>query len=379
MADKRDYYEVLGVAKSAGADEIKRAYRRLAKKYHPDVNKSPGAEEKFKEINEAYEILSDPSKKQSYDQFGFAGVDPNQAGGFSSSFAGSGFGDFSDIFGSFFNGGFGSSFTGSSRQSNRSMKGEDRYMRINLSFMEACFGKKETLSLEVDETCSHCHGTGAESPKDVETCSRCHGSGRVVGVQQTIFGTMQTETTCPDCGGTGKRIRKTCHQCHGAGYTHQRESVDITIPAGINEGQSLRVSGKGERGRNGGPNGDLYLEVHILPHKRFLREGKNIHLEIPVSAVDATLGCEIDVPTIHGDVTMKIPAGTQDGTMLRLRAKGVVDIRNKNQYGDQICTIKVQVDQHLTRKEKELYQQLAEIQRSGKGETLWEKFKKQFS
>ena len=193
MADKRDYYEVLGVAKSAGADEIKRAYRRLAKKYHPDVNKSPGAEEKFKEINEAYEILSDPSKKQSYDQFGFAGVDPNQAGGFSSGFAGSGFGDFSDIFGSFFNGGFGSSFTGSSRQSNRSMKGEDRYMRINLSFMEACFGKKETLSLEVDETCSHCHGTGAESPKDVETCSRCHGSERVVGVQQTIFGTMQTE------------------------------------------------------------------------------------------------------------------------------------------------------------------------------------------
>ncbi|MBW9211972.1 MULTISPECIES: molecular chaperone DnaJ [Terrabacteria group] len=378
MADKRDYYEVLGVAKSASADEIKKAYRHLAKKYHPDVNKEPGAEEKFKEINEAYEILSDPSKKQSYDQFGFAGVDPNQAGGFS----GAGFGDFSDIFGSFFGGngfGFGSDFGGSSRQRNRATKGEDRYMRINLSFMDACFGKKETLNLEVDETCTHCHGSGAEKPSDVETCPRCHGSGRVIGVQQTIFGTMQTETVCPECSGTGKKIRKACHHCHGAGYTHERESVDISIPAGINEGQSLRISGKGERGRNGGPNGDLYLEVHVLPHKQFLREGRNIHLEIPISAVDATLGCEIEAPTIHGDVKMKIPAGTQDGTKLRLRSKGVPDVRSRDQYGDQICTVRVQVDQHLTKKEKELYQQLAQIQHSGKGDTLWEKFKKQFS
>lgn len=374
MADKRDYYEVLGVAKSASADEIKKAYRKLAKKYHPDVNKEAGAEAKFKEINEAYEVLSDPSKRQNYDQFGFAGVDPNQAGGF----GGSGFGDFSDIFGSFFGGsGFGG--FSSSRQSNRPQKGQDRYMRINLSFLDACFGKKETLHLEVDEECPHCHGSGAESPSDVETCSRCHGSGRVVGVQQTIFGTMQTEHECPECGGTGKKIRHKCHVCHGAGYTRVTQSVDVTIPAGIDEGQSLRISGKGERGYKGGPNGDLYLEVHILDHAQFRRDGRNIHLEIPVSTVDATLGCEIDVPTIHGDVTMKIPAGTQDGTMFRLRSKGIPEVRNPNQLGDQICTVKVQVDQHLTKREKELYKELADIQHSGQGETLWQKFKKQFS
>lgn len=374
MADKRDYYEVLGVAKSASADEIKRAYRKLAKKYHPDVNKEAGAEEKFKEINEAYEVLSDPKKKQQYDNFGFAGVDPNQAGGFSQA----DFGPFSDFFSSFNNFDFGDFFHSETKRQS-SQVGQNRYMRMNLSFLDACFGKKETLSLDVDVICNHCHGSCAESSQDIKTCTKCQGRGYIVVKHRSMWGIVESQQVCPDCRGNGRIITQSCHECHGNGYIRERQNVEVNIPAGIDDGQALRVSGKGERGINGGANGDLYLEIHIMPHQKFRREGSNIYLDIPITAIDATLGTDIDVPTIYGDVTLKIPAGTQDGTMLRLRSKGVPDLHNHNKVGDQICTVRIQIDRYLTKREKELYQELADIQRAGKGETIWQKFKKQFS
>ncbi len=298
MADKRDYYEVLGVSKSATDDEIKKAYRKLAKKYHPDVNKEPGAEEKFKEVNEAYEVLSDAQKRANYDQFGFAGVDPSAGGfgGFSSGFGSAGFDDLNDIFSSFFGGGMGGfGSTGGRRASNAPRKGDDKLMRLNISFMDACFGKTETIKLAVDEQCPDCKGSGAASPSDIETCQTCRGSGTVIQQQRTAFGVFQTQAACPDCKGTGKKIRKVCPHCGGKGYERKNTEVEVNIPAGISSGQQLRVQGKGERGYNGGPNGDLYIEVYVQPHERFEREGKNIYLEIPVSAVDATLGCSIDV------------------------------------------------------------------------------------
>ena len=378
MAEKRDYYEVLGVSKGASDDEIKRAYRKLAKKYHPDLNKEPDAAEKFKEVNEAYEILSDPQKRQSYDQFGFAGTDPNGFGGFNGA---SGFGGFDDIFSSFFGGsGFSgaSGFGGQTRTSRGPQKGNDRFMRMSVSFMDACFGKTETVNLTVDEPCPHCHGTGAETPNDVVTCPDCHGSGVVDMIQSTMFGRIRTQSECPKCHGSGKYIRKACHVCGGSGYERKRSSVDIKIPAGISSGQQMRVAGKGERGVNGGPNGDLYIEINVEPHQYFTRNGKDILLDIPVSAVDATLGTTIEVPTVYGDVSMKIPQGTQDGARLRLKGKGVVDIKSGKQ-GDQLCTVRIKIDTELSRKEKELYQQLQALQGNGKAGSIWEKFKRQFS
>ena len=325
--------------------------------------------------------MSDPQKRQTYDQFGFAGMNGSQAGGgfggFGGGFNAGGFDDLNDIFSSFFGGGMGGFSTGSRRSSNGPRKGEDRYMRMNISFMDACFGKTETISLTVEEQCDKCHGTGAASPSDIETCRTCHGAGSVVTQQRTAFGVFQSQGICPDCRGTGKKIRKACPKCGGTGYEKKRISVDVKIPAGIQTGQQLRVSGKGERGYNGGPNGDLYLEINVLPHESFERDGKDIYLDIPISAVDATLGVSVDVPTIHGDVTMKIPAGTQDGTRMRLKGKGTADLHG-GRDGDQIVTVRVTVERSLSRKERELYEQLQELQNSSKGETAWEKFKKKF-
>ena len=381
MAEKRDYYEVLGVSKNATEDEIKRAYRKLAKKYHPDLNKEPGAAEKFKEVNEANEVLSDPKKRQAYDQFGFAGVDGQAAGGAGGfgnmgGFASGSFDDLNDIFSSFFGGGMGGFSSGSRSRSNESRKGEDKFLRMNISFMDACFGKTETINITVDEKCDACGGTGAASPSDITTCPTCHGTGSVITQQRTMLGMMQSQSVCPDCRGTGKKIRKVCPKCGGQGYNRKRVSVDVKIPAGISSGQQLRVSGKGERGYNGGPNGDLYIEINVLPHEKFQREGKNIYLDIPVSAVDCTLGTTLDVPTIYGEVSMKIPAGTQDGQQLRLKEKGVKDLRT-GKPGDQYCRVKVVVNKDLSRKEKELYSQLQQLQNSSK-ETIWGKFKKSF-
>ncbi|MBR2795082.1 MAG: molecular chaperone DnaJ [Solobacterium sp.] len=375
MAEKRDYYEVLGLAKGASEDEIKKAYRKLAKKYHPDVNKAPDAEAKFKEINEAYEVLSDPQKRQTYDQFGFAGMDGAQGFG---GFGGAGFEDFGDIFSSFFGGDMGGYGRSSYSRSNTGpIRGDDRLMRMDVDFMEACFGGKKTIRVQYDETCSACRGSGAASPSDIETCPTCKGRGTVLTTQRTILGVMQSQSACPDCRGTGKKIRKVCPRCAGRGYERKNTEVEVTIPAGINTGQRLRIPGKGERGANGGPNGDLYLEIRVLPHERFIRDGKNILLEIPVTAVDATIGTTVDVPTIKGEVTMKIPAGTQEGTQLRLKGVGVPDSRG-GKPGDQLCTVRIKIDKKLTAKERQLYEQLRDLEGKPGKENIWDKFMNSF-
>ncbi|MCF0106336.1 MAG: molecular chaperone DnaJ [Holdemanella sp.] len=364
MADKRDYYEVLGVAKGATQDEIKKAYRKLAMKYHPDRNKEAGAEEKFKEINEAYEVLSDENKRATYDQFGHAGLD-GQAGFGQGGFTD--FADFGDLFGSFFGGGFG----GSRRSANQPRQGEDRYMSLRIDFMDAIFGKTETISLDVDEVCKHCNGTGAESPSDVQTCSRCKGTGYVVVQQQSFFGTIQQQTVCPDCQGRGKTVTKACHKCHGKGYEHKKIKLDIKIPAGIQTGQQIRVSGKGEKGANGGPNGDLYIEIIVRPHATFRRDGNNIHITVPISSVDAALGCVLSVPTVYGDVDLTIPEGTQPNSKFRLKGKGV---NGRTGQGDQYVEITVEIPKRLSRKERELYEQLKNVS----NDSPFDRFKKAF-
>ena len=368
--DKRDYYEVLGVSKSADANEIKRAYRKLAKKYHPDMNKAEDAESKFKEVQEAYEVLSDPKKRSTYDQFGHAGMDPN-------SFAGQDFGGFEDIFGSFFGGGspFGGGFS-QRRQPQGPTKGQDRFMRMNVDFMDAIFGKTESITLNVDEVCTKCKGSGANTPKDIVTCHTCNGTGSVVTQQRTPFGVIQSQGICPTCHGSGEEIKVKCTKCSGLGYESKRVKVDVKIPAGINTGQQLRVEGKGERGSKGGPNGDLYLEVIVKGHKYFVRDGKNILIEVPISAVDATLGAKIDVPTVYGDVELSIPSGTQHGSRLRLKSKGVKDLRGGAQ-GDKIVAVKVEVDSKLSDKERKLYEQLRDLE-SSDNKSVFGRFKNAF-
>ena len=316
MADKRDYYEVLGISKGASEDEIKKAYRKLAKQYHPDVNKAPDAEAKFKEINEAYEVLSDPQKKAAYDQFGHAGMDGFGQGGYSSGFGGMNMDDLGDIFSDFFGGmgGFsGFNFGGSSSSSRRSgpIKGDNRYMSMEIEFLDAVHGVDKMINLSVDKTCTYCDGSGAATRSDIETCPTCRGSGRVMRQSRTPFGVVQQQSVCPDCKGSGKRIKKICPHCSGRGYNSVKEQVEVTIPAGISSGQQVRLAGYGERGENGGPNGDLYIEIRVRPHKYFTREGNNIHISVPISAVDATLGTTVDIPTAYGDVELSIPAGTQ--------------------------------------------------------------------
>lgn len=369
MADKRDYYEVLGISKTASEADIKKAYRSLAKKYHPDINKEKGADVKFKEVQEAYEVLSDQQKRANYDQFGHAGMDNSGFGGFGG-FQSGGFEDINDIFGSFFGGGFNQS----QRRQSGPRKGEDRLMQMRVDFMDAIFGKTESISLDVEEQCSVCMGSGAHSKSDVQMCPTCNGKGSVTTQQRTPFGVFQSSSVCPECQGTGKKILNKCSKCHGRGYEKKRVTVDIKIPAGIHSGQQLRVPGKGERGAQGGPNGDLYIEIVVAKHKFFQREGNHIYITVPVSAIDATLGCKIDVPTVHGDVELTIPSGTQHGTQFRLKGKGVKDLNSTN-VGDQFVEVKLQVDDKLSREEKELYEKLRTIQ--GK-DSIYDRFKKAF-
>ena len=372
MAVKRDYYEVLGLSKSASADEIKRAYRKMAKKYHPDVNKEPGAEEKFKEVQEAYDVLSDDNKKAAYDRYGHAAFDQTGgfggAGGFQGGFGGFEDVDLGDIFGSFFGG-------GSQRQRKTGpIRGEDRFIQLEIDFMDAIKGKKTEIKINYDEQCSHCHGTGAKNEHDVQTCPRCNGTGTIRTQQRSPFGTFVNQTTCPDCNGSGKIVKEKCPHCHGQGYTNKKITVELNIPAGINTHQQLRVQGKGHRGSNGGPNGDLYVEIYVRPHQHFKRDGKNISITIPISAVDATLGCEVDVPTVYGDVSLKVPEGTQPGTTLRLKGKGVKDLRGDT-YGDQFVKIDVKIPTKLSHDEKELYMKL---KNKIKKESIFDQFKKGF-
>ena len=374
---KRDYYEVLGVSKTASEDEIKKAYRKLAKQYHPDVNKAPDAEEKFKEINEAYEVLSDQSKRATYDQFGHAGLDGSAGAGGFGGFNAGGFDDISDIFSSFMGGGFsGFNFGGRSSQRNTGpIKGDNRYMSMTIDFLDSIHGVDKVVSLNVDHKCTYCNGTGAATSSDIETCPTCGGSGRVMRQTRTAFGIMQQMSDCPDCRGTGKKIRRKCTHCNGEGYIRKKEEVEVSIPEGIMSGQQVRLAGYGERGENGGPNGDLYIEINVRPHKFFTRSGNDIHVKIPISAVDATLGCSVDVPTCHGDVEMKIPAGTQPGQQLRLKGYGAKDLRSGN-TGDQYVEVEVTIPTKLSREEKELYEKLAG--KTTKKTSVFEQFKKQF-
>ncbi|MBR5049672.1 MAG: molecular chaperone DnaJ [Erysipelotrichaceae bacterium] len=374
---KRDYYEVLGLSRDANDEQIKKAYRTLAKKYHPDLNKDPDAPDKFKEVQEAYEVLSDPQKRSTYDQYGFDGLDSQ---GFNFNFNGFGsaadFG-FSDIFDSIFGGGMGS-MGGRSRSgsSNGPRKGEDSYLQMRISFMDSINGLSKTISLDVEEQCPDCLGSGARSKDDIKVCPTCSGSGRVVR-QTNMFGmAMQSQSTCPDCHGSGKKIMKACAKCRGTGYVKKKIEVDLNIPAGIQSGQQLRIAGKGNKGYNGGPNGDLYVEIVVDQDKHFLRDGDDILIEVPLSAVDAALGCKIDVPTVYGDVELTIPAGTQPGQKFRLRGKGVKNIRS-SYYGDQYVIVNVVIPTSLSREEKELYGKLKAAEGKGK-KNVFEKFRSTF-
>lgn len=351
---KRDYYEVLGVAKGATKDEIKKAYRKLSKKYHPDINKEPGADEKFKEIAEAYEVLSDDQKRAHYDQFGH--TDSNQGfggGGFGGADFG-GFGGFEDIFSTFFGGG------GRRRDPNAPRQGADLQYTMTLSFEDACFGKETDIEIPREESCDTCKGTGAKPGTKPETCSHCHGSGQISVEQDTPFGRIVNRRVCHYCDGTGKQIKEKCSTCRGTGKVKKRRKIHVKIPAGIDDGQQLRVAGQGEPGINGGPAGDLYIVFHVRQHEFFERDGDDIYCEIPITFAQAGLGDEIEVPTLHGKVKLKVPAGTQTGTKFRLRGKGVPNVRGYG-VGDQHIVVRVVTPTKLTDRQKELLQEFAEI------------------
>ncbi len=351
MADKRDYYDVLGVSKGASDDEIKKAYRREAKKYHPDLH--PGdkeAEAKFKEVNEAYGVLSDADKKARYDQYGHAGVDPNFGAGGAGGAGFDGFGgfDFGDIFSDIFGGGF-----GGSRRRNGPTRGQDVRQVIDITFEEAAFGCKKKLTLTQQERCGTCGGSGAKPGTHAATCSKCGGSGQVRTQTRTPIGYMTNVTTCPNCHGTGTIITDPCKDCHGTGKVRKTKTIEIDIPAGIDNGQTMQLAGKGEPGEKGGPNGDLLITVRIKPHQMFKRDGYNVYIDLPVTFVDAVLGATVKVPTIDGLVEYDIPEGTQPGTIFKLRGKGIPYIRSKNR-GDEYVKVDVEVPKGLTQKQKEL-------------------------
>lgn len=355
--EKRDFYEVLGVNKNASKDEIKSAYRKLAKQYHPDVNKSPDAPKKFEEIQEAYDVLYDDNKRAQYDQFGMAAFTQGAAGGaggnpFQNGFGGQDFGgvDLNDIFASFFGG------SSRQRQGNGPRKGEDVLYRVKISFMDAIKGRHVDVAATYDEPCSHCHGTGAENPNDVVTCSQCGGRGTVKTRQQTLFGVMESEQTCPRCHGSGKTVREKCHTCGGSGYSRVKKTLDVNVPAGISNGQQIRVQGKGGRGLNGGPNGDLYVEVIVQEDSTFTREGNDIHVNVDLSFVDCALGTEIEVPTVYGPVNVTIPDGTQPEQVIRLRDRGVKDLRT-GKPGNEYLHIRVKTPTNMSNSQKELLRQ----------------------
>ena len=365
MADKRDYYEVLELQKGAGDDEIKKAYRRLAKKYHPDMN--PGnkeAEAKFKEVNEAYEILSDSEKRARYDQFGFAGVDPSYgagAGGAGFGGFGGGFGGFDDIdlgdlFGSIFGGG---TRSGGSRSANAARRGENIRVSVELTFEEAAFGCTKEIPVSRIENCPECGGSGCEKGSTPEVCSRCGGTGSVRVQSRTAFGVMSTTSACPECSGSGKIVHNPCPKCRGKGAVRKNTTVSVDIPAGIDDGQTLSVHGSGHRGVNGGPAGDLLVTVSVLEHTQFERDGFDVYYNMPITFTQAALGDSVEVPTPDGKVKYTIPEGTQTGTVFRLRGKGITRLNSVGR-GDQFVTVIVTTPQSLTSEQKELLRKLGE-------------------
>ena len=362
MAAKRDYYETLGVNKGADKDAIKRAYRKLAKKYHPDTNAgNPHAEEMFKDVTEAYNVLSDEKKRKLYDEFGFAGLQE----GFSEEaarqaaqggFGGFGGGGMDDIFDML----FGGQGRGRGGREAGPQRGADLRFDMEITFEEAAFGVEKEINLYRDETCDHCHGDGAEPGSKVETCPECHGSGYVRFTQNTMFGQMVNERPCSKCHGEGKIISNPCKECRGKGTVKKNKRLKVKIPAGVDNGSRLRVSGEGEAGAKGGQSGDLYVYLYVKPHKFFERDGTTVLCEVPVNIVQATLGAEIKVPTLDGQVTVKVPEGTQPGKVLRLKGKGIPSLRG-GQRGDQLVRIKVVVPTKLNEKQKEALRSFGEI------------------
>lgn len=376
---KRDYYEVLGVNKNATNDEIKKAFRKAAKQYHPDLNKDdPTAAEKFKECNEAYSVLSDADKRRKYDQFGFAGVDPSYAAGQGGGYGGGGFGfdgdiDLGDIFSSFFGGGF----SGGSRNPNAPQRGRDIQTTINISFEEAAKGCKKSVEVSKVEDCSQCHGTGAAEGTSPKTCSQCGGSGYITVQQGSGFFQVNTTRPCPSCNGSGKIIEKPCSKCGGRGKVRKKSKIDITIPAGIDNGQVVTARGLGDAGLNGGPAGDLRVGVSVSAHKDFVRDGYDIHYEKHISIVEACLGVKVRIPTLDGDVEYHVPAGTQPHEVFRLKGKGIQRL-NSIAKGDLFVHIVVDIPRELTNEQKNLLKQFDKSyvpNTSGK-EGFFDKFKK---
>lgn len=364
MATKKDYYEILGVNKSATDEEIKSAFRKLAKKYHPDVNKESDAQDKFKEIGEAYSVLSDKTKRSQYDQFGHDAYKQNQSqsgGGYSYG----GFGGFSGFDGvdldSILDELLGSSFGfGGRKKSNRGYsqtKGDDHLATIELTFEESAFGTKKEISLDLEETCDDCNGEGGF---DKKTCQTCGGHGRVISEQRTMFGVFQTETACPNCNGKGVSFSKSCNKCRGNGRIIKEKDILITVPSGVDENTRLRMSGKGGAGANKGPNGDLYIEFKIKPHPLYKREGYDIYLEVPITITDAILGGQIEIPTLYGPTTVLIKEGTQTNDQLRLKGKGITGANNAK--GDMYLNINVVIPKKLDRKQKKLIEELSDTE-----------------
>ena len=370
---KRDYYEVLGVSRGASEDEIKKAYKKMARKYHPDLN--PGdktAEEKFKEVNEAYEVLSDADKKARYDQYGHAGVDPNfGAGGFGGGFDGSfDFGDLGDIFGSFFGGGFGG---GRRTNPNAPQRGESIRMSIAISFEEAAFGCEKAVTVERYETCDTCHGNGCAPGTSPEVCPDCHGTGTVLVRRQTPMGVFATSSPCPKCGGKGRIIHQPCKDCRGSGMVRKKKTIQASIPAGIDNGQTISIRGQGNAGKNGGPAGDLLITITVRPHELFRREGTSVLCEAPITFTQAVLGAELEIPTIDGKVKYTLPEGTQSGTTFRLKGKGIPSINGRGR-GDQYVTVYIETPKNLNKEQKEALKKFAETM----GESNYEEQKKFF-
>ena len=352
--NKRDYYEVLGVDKNASEADIKSAFRKLAKKYHPDVSKEENAAEKFKEAQEAYAVLSDPEKRKQYDQFGHSAF-TNANGGFSG-FEGFDFGNVSDIFEDLFGGMGFSSSRSRSRNTNSPKKGSDVLYHMTIDFEEAVYGTKKDIKIDVEEDCDECHGKGGF---DSKTCSECHGSGTITSEQRTMFGSFLSRSTCPYCKGTGTTYEKTCQNCHGRGKVTNRKTITITVPAGIDSENRLRIAGKGGAGSNGGPNGDLYIEFTVKEHELYQRSDDDIYIELPLTITEATLGTKKEVPTIYGNVDLTIPAGTQSGEKMRLRGKGIENVSTKRK-GDMYVITKVIIPEKLTREQKKLFESLSE-------------------
>ena len=341
-----EYYDRLGVSKDASQDEIKRAYRKMSKKYHPDINKEPGAEEKYKEVQEAYETLSDAQKRAAYDQYGPDGANGfGGQGGFGGFDGGAGFGGFEDIFSSFFGG-------GATRNPNAPRQGDDLQYRVNLSFEEAIFGAEKEVHYNREATCKTCSGSGAKPGTSPVTCGRCHGQGVINVDTQTPLGMMRRQVTCDVCHGTGQEIKEPCQTCHGTGHEKQSHKVSVKIPAGVETGQQIRLAGQGEAGFNGGPYGDLFVIINVNPSDKFTRDGSTIYYTLNISFVQAALGDTVEVPTVHGNVEMTIPAGTQTGKTFRLKGKGAPRLRGGSQ-GDQHVTVKIVTPTKLNDAQKE--------------------------